>query len=187
MEIVTKWVNGDKPHSRGGLGSSVLWISDSPFLEEIISHCFSKKFMIRRFGATDLIQHLRAYQVKVAVHSYDDYLMCRVFSSSVNGLALEWFYSLSSRSLRSFKEISDAFFNQYTLRQEFKKNNNHLLTIKMKSGETFKHYIDYFQNHMVIVYNCSDDVAVATFIAGLQTDHSFYKHLVKHTTKMHDI
>ena len=29
-----------------------------------------------------------------------------------------------------------------------------------------------------MVYNCSDDV-IAAFIAGLQTYHSFYKHLVK--------
>jgi len=41
---------------------------------------------------------------------------------------------------------------------------------------------------MVMVYNCSDDVVAATFIVRLQTDHSFYKHLVKHDiTNMKDI
>jgi len=40
---------------------------------------------------------------------------------------------------------------------------------------------------MVMVYNCSDDVAATTFIVGLQTDH-FYKHLAKHdVTNMKDI
>jgi len=38
-----------------------------------------------------------------------------------------------------------------------------------------------------MVYNCSDDVAAAAFIARLQTDHS-YKLLVKHdVTNMKDI
>jgi len=58
----------------------------------------------------------------------------------------------------------------------------------MKSGETSKHYISYFQNQMAMVYNCSDDVAVAAFIAGLQTNLYFYKYLVKHDiSNMKDI
>ena len=31
-----------------------------------------------------------------------------------------------------------------------------------------------------MIYNCSDDVEMTVFIARLQTDDSFYKHLVKH-------
>jgi len=57
----------------------------------------------------------------------------------------------------------------------FKMNINRLLTIKMKSGETLKCYISYFQNQMTMVHNCSDDVVAEAFIAELQTDHSFYK------------
>ena len=41
---------------------------------------------------------------------------------------------------------------------------------------------------MTLVYNCKDDVAVSTFITGLQVTHSFYKHLVKYElTKIRDI
>ena len=64
----------------------------------------------------------------MAVHSHDDFLMCRVFPSSLKGVALNWFYTFPLRSLRSFEEISNAF-NQYALRQEFKKNSNCLLTV----------------------------------------------------------
>ena len=70
--------------------------------------------------------------------------MCRVFSSNLKGVALDWFYSLPSRSLQKFEEFSDAFFNQYAFQQEFKKNNNHLLTVKMKQGEALMRYIGYF-------------------------------------------
>ena len=58
----------------------------------------------------------------------------------------------------------------------------------MKSRETLKCYIGYFQNQMAIINNCNDDVAATMFIVGLQTDHSFYKHLVKQDiTNMKDI
>ena len=100
------------------------------------------------------------------------------FPSSLKGMALDWFYFFSSLFFQNFEEVSDACFNQYTLRQEFK--NNHLLAIKMKPRETLKCYISYFQNQMVMIYNCSDDVAAVAFIIWLQTDHFFYKHLVKH-------
>jgi len=100
-----------------------------------MSYRFPKKFVVPSFDCytreTDPVQHLRAYQVRMAVHSYDDHLLCRVFSSSLRGVVLDWFYSLQSRSLRTFEEVSNAFFNQYTSWQEFKKNDNYFLTIKM--------------------------------------------------------
>ena len=58
----------------------------------------------------------------------------------------------------------------------------------MKSRESLKNYVNYFQNQMALVYNCNEDVTVATFISELQATHSFYKHLVKNNvTKMRDI
>ena len=66
----------------------------------------------------------------MAVHTHDD-LLCRVFPSSIKGITLDWFYSLPSRSLQSFKEVNNTF-NQHASLQEFKKNTNYLLTIKMK-------------------------------------------------------
>jgi len=116
----------------------------------------------------------------MTVYSHDDLLMYRVFPSSLKGVALDCFYTLPSWSLRSFEEVSDAFFNQYASRQEFKKNSNHLLTVKMKHGETFKRYISNFQSQIALVCNCNNDIVAAAFTARLQTNHSFYKHLVKH-------
>jgi len=124
----------------------------SPILEEIMSHRFSKKFVILSLncytGVTDPIQYVRAYQVKMAVHSHDDLLLCRVFPCSLKGVALDWFYSLLSQPLLNIEKVSDAFFNQYA--SWIKKNNNHLLTMKMKPGETLKWYICYFQNRITM-------------------------------------
>ena len=90
--------------------------------------------------------------------------------------------SLLTQSLLSFEEVSDASL------KEFKRNNNHLLTIKMKSRETLKRYISYFQSQMALIYNCNDDVTAVAFIVGLETNHSFYKHLVKlDVTSLKDI
>ena len=84
--------------------------------------------------------------------------------------------------------MTDAFYNQFASQREFQRNDNHLLTVKMKSTESLKNYVNYFQSQLALVYNCNEDVAVATFISGLQVSNPFYKHLVKNdVTKMRDI
>ena len=110
-------------------------------------------------GATDPIQHLRQYQDKMAVHSHDDLLPSLVFSIQSQRHRYDWFYSLQRQSLWNFGEVKHAFYHQYTSRRELK-NNNYLLTIKMKPR-----YVSYFQSQMALVYNCNDDVVVAAFIS----------------------
>ena len=77
-----------------------LRIFNSPLTEEIHVYCFSKKFVILSFDCytkkTNPVQHFQAYQVKMAVHSHDDPLMCRVFPSSLKDVAFQSFYSLLS-------------------------------------------------------------------------------------------
>ena len=115
--MVRKQIDEDKSQSHGRPGSSILSISDSPFSEEIMSHWFSKKSVVPSFDCNtrviDPIQHLRADQVKTVVHSHDDPLSCCVFPSSLKGVALNWSYSHHSRSLKSFEEVNNVFFNQY--------------------------------------------------------------------------
>ena len=125
-------------------------------------------------GTTDSLSHLRQFQDKITVYAHDD-LLCRAFPSSLKEATYHWFYSLPKNSLRSFEDVTDAFYNQFASRREFQKNSNHLLMVKVKPGESLKNYVTYFQSHMVLMYNCNEDVAVATFISGLQVTHSFYK------------
>ena len=94
--------------------------------------------------------------------------MSSVFSSSLKGVAFNWFYSFSRHSPQNFEELRQAFYNQYASRHEFKNNNNHLLTVKMKPTESLKHCVSYFQSQMALVYNYNEDVAAVAFISGLQ-------------------
>ena len=58
----------------------------------------------------------------------------------------------------------------------------------MKSEESLKNYINYFQSQMALVYNYNEEVAAAVFISGLQVTNPFYKYLVKNDiTKRRDI
>jgi len=56
-------------------------------------------------------------------------------------------------SLHNFEEVSEAFLTQYASCREAKRNNNHLLTIKMRQGDNLKYYIKYFQSQLAKISN----------------------------------
>jgi len=56
----------------------------------------------------------------------------RDLSIQSKGEPLDWFYSLLTCLHHNFEEITEAFLTQYTSHCEAKKNNHHLLTVKMR-------------------------------------------------------
>ena len=114
--------------------------------------------------------------------------MCLTFSSSLKSVTSDWFYSLLLHSLNNFEKITKVFLTKYASRREAKKNNHHLLTVKMRKGDNLNSYIGYFQSQLAKVSNCGEDVSALTFISGLQVSRSLYKHLLKHNvTRMSKI
>ena len=97
-------------------------------------------------GTSDPLLHLRQYQDNMAVYSHDDILLYRAFLSSLKEAAYYWLYSLPKNLLWSFHDVTDTFYNQFASRRDFQRNINHLLTVKMKSGESLKNYVNYFQS-----------------------------------------
>ena len=119
----------------------------------------------------------------MVVYFHNVSLMCLIFPSNLEGVVSDWFYSLPSPSLYNFEEITEALLTltQYVSRREAKKNNHHrLLTVKIRSGDSLKSYIGYFQNQLAKVPNSDEDVSALAFISGLQISHPLYKHLLKH-------
>ena len=82
-------------------------------------------------------------------------------------------------ALYNFLDVTEAFLTQYASRQEAKRNNHHLLSVKMRLGDCLKSYI-FFQGQLTKASNCGEDVSSLTFISGLQITRPLYKHLLKH-------
>jgi len=55
----------------------------------------------------------------------------------------------------------------------------------MRSEDSLKSYINFFQNQLTKVSNCSEEVSALAFITRLQVTHPLYKYLLKdNVTKM---
>jgi len=165
-----------------------IYLHDSPLSKDIQEYKLSRKFLTSTFdsytGASNPIQHIRHFQDKMMFYFHNDWVMCLTFPSSLRGATSEWFYSLPPRSLHKFTEVTEAFLTQYATRQEAKRSGHHLLSVKMRPGDSFKFYINFFQSQLTKVSNCDEKVYALAFISGLQVTHPLYKHLLKHVTKM---
>ena len=57
-------------------------------------------------GRTDPVEHMSQFKKKMAVHSQDETLLCRVFPSSLGLTPMRWFDGLRMNSISSFKKLT---------------------------------------------------------------------------------
>ena len=85
-------------------------ISKSPFTRGIEKAKLPKRFHQSIFvmynRRTDPIEHVSQFKQKMAVHSQDEALMCRLFPSSLGPMPMRWFDGLRKNSISSFKMLT---------------------------------------------------------------------------------
>ena len=83
-----------------GVGTNVMkkalsQISKSPFTRGIekakLPRCFHQPTFAMYNGRTDPVEHVSQFKQKMAVHSQDEALLCRVFPSSLGLMPMRWF------------------------------------------------------------------------------------------------
>ena len=55
------------------------------------------------------MEHVSHFNQKIAVHSKDEALMCKIFPSSLGLMAMKWFTGLKENSIDSFKKLTQSF------------------------------------------------------------------------------
>ena len=103
-----------KSPSRKGLGNDAMnkaldRISKSPFTRKIEGAKLPRRFHQPTFtmynGRTDPVEHVSQFNQRMAIHSKDEALMCKVFLSSLGPVAMSWFDGLKPNSIGSFKQL----------------------------------------------------------------------------------
>ena len=107
-----------KSPTHRGLGNDAMskalnQISKSPFTHRIERATLPRRFHQPTFtiynGRMDPVEHVSHFSQRMAIHSKDEALMCKVFPSSLGPVAMRWFDGLRADSIDSFKELTRAF------------------------------------------------------------------------------
>ncbi|XP_065620825.1 uncharacterized protein LOC136063824 [Quercus suber] len=172
--------------SHGGIGNDVMskalnQISKSPFTCRIeqakLPHRFHQLTFTIYNGKTDPVEHVSHFNQRMAVHSKDEALMCKVFPSSLRPVAMRWLDSLKADSINSFKELTQAFGSRFVTCRRVAKPLASLLSLSMQEGETLKTYSDRYWEIFNEMEDDCDGVALNTLKLGLPTQHGLRKSL----------
>lgn len=95
------------------MGKALLQISHSPFSRRIeqakLPFCFNQPTFTIYNGKANLVKHVSHFNQRMAIHSKNKALMCKVFLSSLGLMAMRWFDNLAKGSIHSYKELTRAF------------------------------------------------------------------------------
>ena len=84
--------------------------TDSPFTTSVNSLPLPPKFRIPQIesydGVKDPLDHLETFKTLMHLQGVLDEIMCRVFPTTLKGLARVWFNRLTPNSINTFKELS---------------------------------------------------------------------------------
>ena len=93
-------------------------------------------------GRTDPVEHVSHFNQRMAVHSKNKALMCKVFPSNLGPVAMRWFVGLGAGSIDSFKELTQSFGSCFITCSKVPRPLDSLLSLSIREGETLKMYSD---------------------------------------------
>ena len=136
------------PRSMGNdtMSKALRQISKSPFTRRIdrakLPHRFTQPIFTIYNGRTDPVKHVSHFNQRMAIHSRNETLMCKVFSSSLGPVTMRWFDRLDEGSINSFEELTRAFGARFVTCSRVLRPLDSLLSMVMREGETLKTYSD---------------------------------------------
>ena len=152
-------------------------ISRSPFTRRLeggrLLRCFTQPTFTMYNGRTDPVEHVSHFNKRMAVHSKNETLMCKVCLSSLGPMAMRWFDGLGVGSIDSFKELTRAFGSHFITCSRIPRPLDSLFSMSMREGETLKTYM--FNE----IDGDFDDVAIRNFKLSLPAKHNLRKSLTK--------
>ncbi|KAM0975985.1 hypothetical protein ACFX2C_018947 [Malus domestica] len=157
-------------------------ISRLPFTDEIEQAEPRREFSMPYFtsfkGDEDPERHLKHYQSAMILYRNNNDLMCKIFATTLQGEAQDWFYTLLPQSIWNFDELSLVFTKEYSSCHSIKKKYDHLFDVKKNPKESLCDYVRRFKAEKAKIIGCNDSIARAAFQKGLSIDHPLFEKLI---------
>ena len=157
-------------------------ISRSPFTDEIEQMEPPRKFSMLHFtsfkGDGDPERHLKHYRSAMVFYRSNDALMCKIFATTLQGEAQDWFHTLPPRSVQSFDDFCLVFTKEYSSYRSIKKKSDHLFNVKKNPKESLCYYVKRFKVEKAKIVGCDDLITSAAFQKGLHADHPLFGEMI---------
>ncbi|XP_057248573.1 uncharacterized protein LOC130590369 [Beta vulgaris subsp. vulgaris] len=128
-------------------------------------------------GTSDPDDHVAAYEGHMFLYTDVDAIWCKVFPSTLTGIAQTWFKSLKPGSISSFSQLSSTFSTHFVSNRRHERTTGELLSVKQGANESLRDYIGRFNVEAVSIPRLQQDVAVLALMTGLKEGSPFRNYL----------
>jgi len=145
----------------------------TPFSQEILDAAIPNTFVGPKAiftGMEDPEAHLTAFHTQMVLVGGSDAARCKLFMSTLTGMAMDWFISLPSVHITSFQQLSQLFREQYLANRAPPPVSYDLFDVKQYQGESLKEYINRFGSQVVKVGTSEEPMIVYAFRKGVCPD-----------------
>ncbi|XP_056695333.1 uncharacterized protein [Spinacia oleracea] len=168
-------------HSVSGIPNPIRAIvkpGNSPFCDEILSERMKKiKIPTCKFsGKTYPVNHLSAFRRHIMLYTNTDSMWCKVFPSTLEGIAQSWFDKIPKGAITSFRQLAILFRTQYVANIARERMTGELMSVVQGSQESLRDYISRFNMEASNIPKLQQEVAVLAMMSGLR-DGEFKSYL----------
>ena len=128
-------------------------------------------------GQIDPVEHVSHFNQRMAMHSKNETLICKMFPSNLEPVVMRWFDGLGASSINFFKELTPVFGSRFIMCSRVPQPLDSLLSMSIWEGETLKTYSDRYREMFNKIDGDFDDVAIRTIKVGLLVEHDLRKSL----------
>ena len=150
----------------------------SPFIAEILREVLPlnvRQPHLESFeGLTNPDDHLACFLNTLQLHNFSYAILYKLFSSTLKGVARSWFSQLPPGSISSFEDLSDRFKRHFMTNRKIERDCGYLFSIKQKSDESLKDFVQRFNRAMLEVPAIDTRVAAAAAVHGVLANSPFH-------------
>lgn len=94
-------------------------------------------------------------------------IACRAFPLTLKGTVREWFGTLKSRSISSFKELAKQFLMQFMPSRRRKCSAAYLMIVKQRKDKNLKAYLAHFNKEKLTIDNQDEKITLTTLLGAI--------------------
>ncbi|XP_016206921.1 uncharacterized protein LOC107647359 [Arachis ipaensis] len=121
-------------------------------------------------GLGDPKKYLKIFKFIMIVNGVFDSILCRYFSSYLDGHTLDWFCSLPADSISHFRQLVKLFEDHFVGSAIYLHNSDYLNTIKQGQNESLKDYMTLFTKIAMSIPDLHPEVLLHAIKSGLRPE-----------------
>ena len=118
-------------------------------------------------GKMDPVERVCLFTQIMALYSQNDWLLYKVFPSSLSPMVMRWFNIMKKGSIHNFSKLIQAFEAKFITCSQEPQPIYVLLSMAMGSGETLQSYLDRYWELYNEIRVDNEHTATSTFKLGL--------------------